>query len=997
MEEQVNKPFKPQKSGKKIIKKNKGKTKKDKNLKAFSFQSVIKTRKIQKRNADRAHKREHAPIVNRTTSECIEPPVIVAVVGPRQTGKSTLIKNLVKHYSKRIISDITGPITVVSGKKRRLTFFECPNDINAMVDLAKIADLVLLLIDANQGFEMETFEFINILQTHGFPKVLGILTHLDKIKQIKNVYKTKKEMKKRFWKEVYPGAKLFYLSQMKYGKYLNNEVKNLARFISVMKFRPLVWRNSHPFVLSDRFEDITDATAARRSPKMDRVVSFYGFVRGTNLHSASKVHLMGVGDFNCASIRIVDDPCPLPDTKSRRITEMERKIFAPLSNVGDIICDEDAIYIEVKEKDSKHSVQINEGETILEKLKTKDKIGEDKDFSVKLFSSGTSISKTEVEKLQAAEEKQNAMKILHEKVNNESNVYERMITKEEVDETGKVHKKVLFKSEAKEEIEKIENSGEDDEERENEIGKVVAKIKAQNNSLLNEIYAKTDDKGMESTAKSALILEEKIEIDKEALKNRFYVGKTKEENSAEECEKSSERSATENPSEDTSDKESDSDYGTVEKPKSVEETTAKKKKVWKIEMEKRNNAKKSKIAAHEEANRKPFENGNLSQGEKAQLRGFLPGTYVRMVLKDVPYEFVTRFDKKHPIVLGGCLPQEEGLNFVRVKLRKHRWHNRVLKSGDAMIVSMGWRRFQTMPVFSVSDANGRERAIKYSPEHSHCTATFWGPVMPQGTGLFCFVGVQPQQDQFQIAATGVLEETDSNFKVMKKLKLVGEPQKIEKNTAFVKGMFNSVLEAAKFEGAAIRTVSGIRGTIKKALTNADPGVFRATFEDKILFSDLIFLRCWVPVELEKFYNPLTLQLESEGTLLLPAAEVRKKKGVKTVFKADSVYQEAERADKVFAPISLPGRIQKDLPFASKPKLDAKKPDSFERNRPKMINKEEQAVNRLISRLGALKNESLAKKKRKRLEAQQKKEKEEKKLAKVIEEKNKEKRKRRYIK
>jgi len=36
---------------------------------------------------------------------------------------------------------------------------------------------------------------------------------------------------------------------------------------------------------------------------------------------------------------------------------------------------------------------------------------------------------------------------------------------------------------------------------------------------------------------------------------------------------------------------------------------------------------------------------------------------------------------------------------------------------------------------------------------------------------------------------------------MKKLKLIGEPFKIFKNSAFVKGMFNSKIEVSKFEGA----------------------------------------------------------------------------------------------------------------------------------------------------------------------------------------------------
>lgn len=40
------------------------------------------------------------------------------------------------------------------GKHKRIQFVECPNDINGMVDCAKVADLALLLIDGSYGFEM---------------------------------------------------------------------------------------------------------------------------------------------------------------------------------------------------------------------------------------------------------------------------------------------------------------------------------------------------------------------------------------------------------------------------------------------------------------------------------------------------------------------------------------------------------------------------------------------------------------------------------------------------------------------------------------------------------------------------------------------------------------------------------------------------------------------------------------------------------------------------
>jgi ribosome biogenesis protein BMS1 len=100
---------------------------------------------------------------------------------------------------------------------------------------------------------METFEFLNILQTHGFPRVMGILTHLDRFKSQKTLRRVKKDLKHRFWTEIYQGAKLFYLSSIQHGLYNKTEINNLTRFISVMKFRPLIWRNTHPYLIADRY------------------------------------------------------------------------------------------------------------------------------------------------------------------------------------------------------------------------------------------------------------------------------------------------------------------------------------------------------------------------------------------------------------------------------------------------------------------------------------------------------------------------------------------------------------------------------------------------------------------------------------------------------------------------------------------------------------------------------------------------------------------------
>uniref|UniRef100_A0A3B3U9L7 BMS1 ribosome biogenesis factor n=1 Tax=Poecilia latipinna TaxID=48699 RepID=A0A3B3U9L7_9TELE len=136
---------------------------------------------------------------------------------------------------------------------------------------------------------------------------------------------------------------------------------------------------------------------------------------------------------------------------------------------------------------------------------------------------------------------------------------------------------------------------------------------------------------------------------------------------------------------------------------------------------------KEELQKQAELNRAAF--GDMDDESRVQYEGFRPGMYIRVEIGSLPCEFVTNFDAHYPIILGGLGSSEGNLGYLQMRLKKHRWYERILKTKDPLIFSLGWRRFQTIPLFHMEDHNGRHRLLKYTPQHMHCGASIWGEAL----------------------------------------------------------------------------------------------------------------------------------------------------------------------------------------------------------------------------------------------------------------------------
>ena len=215
---------------------------------------------------------------------------VISIVGPRKSGKTTFINSLANSIQSEQRLMVKQYMSLITKNGRKFLFIESTSDTLDLLNLSKISDIVVFMVDGYFGLELETFEFINFIRNDKKKRIFFIITHLDLFKNWKSLKKTKKKLKDRLDKETQNG-KIFFISGVNIqGFYYPKEIENVNRFLFIEEIEKFSdFKDSYYFL-------ITEIMHVKKFAKHSLILKGFSKNRIDCNFKNTTCHISGLGD-----------------------------------------------------------------------------------------------------------------------------------------------------------------------------------------------------------------------------------------------------------------------------------------------------------------------------------------------------------------------------------------------------------------------------------------------------------------------------------------------------------------------------------------------------------------------------------------------------------------------------------------------------------------------------------------------------------------------------
>ncbi|XP_078536258.1 pre-rRNA-processing protein TSR1 homolog [Lissotriton helveticus] len=239
------------------------------------------------------------------------PPHLVVIVPLHAAIDAQKALTLIQGQDSIVIhqnEEVNGSFAMISPRfKQRWFFVQADGNFHTLLDLAKVADTLLFLMDPNEGWDSYGDYCLSCLFAQGLPSYVLAVQGIDSIpfKKRCDVKKTVgKTTEKRF-----PDAKIFSLDSVQ-------DAALLLRQAATQKQRHLAFRDRRSYLMAQRADFLPIDSSG-----LVGTLKVAGYIRGQTLNVNSLVHIVGHGDFQMSQIDASEDPYPLNARGSRTHTK----------------------------------------------------------------------------------------------------------------------------------------------------------------------------------------------------------------------------------------------------------------------------------------------------------------------------------------------------------------------------------------------------------------------------------------------------------------------------------------------------------------------------------------------------------------------------------------------------------------------------------------------------------------------------------------------------